>query len=126
MAVGGEGIPLLGESLVVNEITEPTEGTCAVNGPLQSLPETRFSLPLSEVSHVLPSGPRLDGIESEPPVGFGLHIDRDILTHERRIGGGLTVDLSSLQVDIATARLGPVALQLRIQHVEIDRHHGPR
>src|SRR5690242_9319022 len=94
LAVGGEGIPLVGDVLVVNEVTEPAEGTRAVDRSIQPVTKTCLPLPLGEVDHVLPSVPRADPIEPEPTVGILFHIDGGILPDDRRIRGGIVVHLT--------------------------------
>ena len=42
---------MLGEVLLVNEVSEPAEGTGAVDCPHQLSPKLSLSLPLGEVSH---------------------------------------------------------------------------
>ena len=48
LTIGGEDVPLLGQSLVMNLVAEPAERALAADRPQKPLPQGLVALPLSE------------------------------------------------------------------------------
>ena len=65
--------------------------------------------------------PRSGALEPDPPVGFGVDVDRGIRPDHDRVGEVAAVRVTAQEVDVDRARLAEISLQERAELVEIDR-----